>query len=226
MDIKPIDRVNVSEQVFNQLKQLLIDGKWKQGEKLPSENDLAEQFGVSRLTVRNALQKLVALNLIETRLGEGSFVKEVTYGASMNALLPAAYLNNDSFLEVIAFREIVEVGAVRLATEKAQEEDLEELEQMYADMEARSKDSKSFAEVDFAFHLKIALITGNTLVIQTYSILQDLLRSSVVDVTEKMGTQSGLYYHRKIIDAMRQKDAEAATDVMREHIKNNVSYYM
>ena len=75
--VKPIKRVSVGEQVFTQLKELLVQGEWKPGEKLPSENELAAQFGVSRITVRQALQKLGALGLVETRLGEGSFVKQL-----------------------------------------------------------------------------------------------------------------------------------------------------
>ena len=63
MGIKPIQRVHVGEQVFEQLKKLLIQGEWKQGEKIPSENELADMFGVSRITIRQALQKLSTLGL-------------------------------------------------------------------------------------------------------------------------------------------------------------------
>ena len=91
MEIRPIERTNVGEQVFDQLKQLLIEGTWTPGQRLPSENELANMLHVSRVTVRQALQKLSALDLIETRLGEGSFVKKIDVGSNMNALIPVMF---------------------------------------------------------------------------------------------------------------------------------------
>ena len=96
MGIKPIKRVNVGEQVLLQLKKMLIDGEWAPGSKIPSENELAELFEVSRITVRQALQKLNALGLIETRLGDGSYVRNLDIGDSMNALIPFIYLGYQS----------------------------------------------------------------------------------------------------------------------------------
>ena len=100
MEIKPIRKVNVGEMVFNQLQDLLIRGEWKPGDRLPSENELAELFHVSRITVRQALQKLSAMGLIETRLGEVSFVRKVDASESMNALVSTLYLDNASSLQV------------------------------------------------------------------------------------------------------------------------------
>ena len=73
MQITPIQKVNVVEEIFDQLQSMLIEGTWKPGDKIPSENELSETFGVSRMTIRQALQKMKALGLIETRSGSGSF---------------------------------------------------------------------------------------------------------------------------------------------------------
>ena len=124
MSIKPIKRVNVGEQVFEQLKQMIIDGEWKQGDKLPSENALADMLGVSRITVRQALQKLGTLGLIETRLGEGSFVKVIDVSENMQALVPAVYLSGQETEQVFEFRQIIDVESVRLAVRRATEEDI------------------------------------------------------------------------------------------------------
>ena len=124
MGIKPIKKVNVGEQVFEQLKRMLIEGEWEPGSKIPSENELADLFNVSRITVRQALQKLNALGLIETKLGEGSFVKSVDIGESMNALIPVMYLGEHSASQVFEFRQIIETECARLACERATEEDI------------------------------------------------------------------------------------------------------
>lgn len=128
MEIKPIRKVNVGEMVFNQLQDLLIRGEWKPGDRLPSENELAELFHVSRITVRQALQKLSAMGLIETRLGEGSFVRKVDASESMNALVSTLYLDNASSLQVFEFREILDTEAAGLAVERGTEAEIQELE--------------------------------------------------------------------------------------------------
>ena len=76
LKVVPVKKSSASDQVFEQLKDNLIQGTWKPGEKLASENELASLFGVSRITIRQALSRLAALGLVETRLGEGSFVEK------------------------------------------------------------------------------------------------------------------------------------------------------
>ena len=128
MPIQPINRQFVSEQVYEQLKHQLLTGEWKPGDKIPSENELAAAFGVSRVTVRHALQKLTALGLIETRVGEGAFVKEIKPGIYMNNMYPLVYLGKDSVVEVMEFRTIIEVGAAGMAAERITDKDIEKLE--------------------------------------------------------------------------------------------------
>jgi GntR family transcriptional repressor for pyruvate dehydrogenase complex len=82
MEIEKIKRVNIGDQVYEKLQKMIFDGNWKSGDKLPSENVLAESFGVSRMTIRQELQKLVAIGLVETRIGEGSYVKELSFATS------------------------------------------------------------------------------------------------------------------------------------------------
>lgn len=91
MQITPIQKVNVVEEIFDQLQSMLIEGTWKPGDKIPSENELSETFGVSRMTIRQALQKMKALGLIETRSGSGSFVRKISPDDSLQDLVPLMY---------------------------------------------------------------------------------------------------------------------------------------
>lgn len=226
MNIKPIKRVKVGEQVFQQLKAILINGEWRPGDKVPSENELAEQFDVSRITVRQALQRLGALGLIETRRGEGSFVKEINVGNSMNALIPTIYLGENTELEIIEFRAIIETECAALAAERANEKDIEDLQVIWDRMnECKvNSDSKGFGEADLDFHFKIAEITKNPLIIKTNLILRDVLEHAMRTTIDKMGFEGGLYYHKKLIEEIGAHDAKAASKTMREHIKKNKLY--
>ena len=227
MEIKPIEKDNVGDKVFEQLRDLLIEGKWKQGDKLPSENEMAKLFHVSRITVREALHKLSVLGLIETRLGEGSFVRKIEVSENMNALIPFLYLDNISNLQVFEFREIIDTEAAGLAAERADENELCQLEAIINDMKSSSerKDYKEFAKLDLDFHLKISQFSKNPLLYQTNNILRQVLKISMKDVINKMGCKPALRYHRLILDAMEKRDRDEAKRLMREHIHNNSTYY-
>lgn len=227
MAIKPIKRVNVGEQVYQQLKELLINGEWAPGDRIPSENELADKFGVSRITVRQALQKLNALGLLETRLGEGSFVKVLDVGDSMNALIPTMYLGQDTALQVFEFREIIETECAKLAAKRATQEDIEDLKDILERMVKckEALDLKGFGRADLDFHFKVAQITKNLMIIKTNQILRDVLETSMEDVIDKMGCEYGVYYHTKLVQAIEAHDEEQAADVMKEHIQKNTVYY-
>jgi GntR family transcriptional repressor for pyruvate dehydrogenase complex len=227
MGIKAIKKINVGEQVFNQLKDLLIEGEWAQGEKMPSENELADMFGVSRITVRQALQKLVTLGLVETRLGEGSFVKRLELGQSMDALIPTMFLGNHSNIQIFEFRQMLDSEAVALAAKKADAEDITALNVILDKMKAskESNDVKKFAEYDLKFHFKIVEITQNALLIRTNVILQELLMLSMIEVVEHMGFDSGIKYHEEILKAIRNHDSKEAMRLMRKHISGNIRYF-
>lgn len=227
MEIKPINRVNVGEMVFNQLQDLLIRGEWRQGDKLPSENELAGLFHVSRITVRQALQKLSAMGLIETRLGEGSFVRKVDASESMNALVSTLYLNDADSLQVFEFREILDTEAAGLAVERGTETEIQELAEILQEMRKcfECQAYGRFAKKDLAFHFQISKMTKNKFLIQTNMILKRVLEISMEDVVNKMGCEPALHYHQVILDAICEKNKQEAMRVMREHIRKNESYY-
>ncbi|QHQ63088.1 GntR family transcriptional regulator [Anaerocolumna sedimenticola] len=225
MVIKPINKVNVSEQVFNQLKKAIIEGEWKPGDKIPSENELASSFGVSRMTVRQSLQKLIALGLIETKLGDGSYVRVLEAGDSLNALMPAMYLNKDSFLDVIEFREMIETESAGLAAIRSTGEQLTELKNIYTRMLSNKNNIKKFAMDDLAFHCKIGEMTGNELIIKTYALLDDILEAAMYDGITKMGTEYAEQYHQLLIDSIEAHDELKAREYMKKHLMNNREYY-
>jgi GntR family transcriptional repressor for pyruvate dehydrogenase complex len=220
-----IKRTNISEQVFNQMKQQLLEGAWIAGQKLPSENELAEAFGVSRITVRQALQKLTVLGLIETRLGEGSFVKEFTPGTYMNAMIPAMYLSSSSVEEVLEFRLIMEVETAGIAALKATDEDIEKLSSSLARMEAYCNDINRYTREDFRFHMILAEITKNSLVIRLMELLTDILEATIQNVTKIIGDEIGLKYHRLILEAVTNHDYDMAKTAMHDHVETTLKNF-
>jgi len=226
LEITPIPKVSVGEQVFNQLKQLILNNKWSPGEKIPSENELADMFHVSRITVRQALQKLNALGLIDTKLGEGSFVKRLDGSENMNALIPSLYLGGNITADVLEFRRIIDTDCAKLAALRATEKDIEDLKDIFEKMEQckSSLNLRGFAHADLDFHFKIAETTKNSLIIKTNMILRDVLEDAMLTIIDKMGFEKGLYYHKELLIAIENHDEETALFLMQSHLQENSRY--
>jgi GntR family transcriptional regulator, transcriptional repressor for pyruvate dehydrogenase complex len=221
MAINQVKKSCVSEQVFEQLKQQLLNNEWKQGEKIPSENYLADAFGVSRVTVRQAIQKLTILGLLETKVGEGSFVKKAEAGIYMNTIIPMAYLGEDSLEEVLEFRTTIEGVVAELATGKITDDDILKLENCYKEMELYKDNLEMFSKADFEFHLIIANATKNSLFIQIFNIIYDVLYNAMKKVVFKKGNSAGLYFHKLLLDSIKQRDSKKVRQIMDEHMLDN-----
>ncbi len=219
---KRVKRESVSTLVFNQLIARIVEGLWAKGDRLPSETELTETFGVSRVSIREALQKLVTLGLLETRHGEGTFVCGPTSGTYLNNLLPDLILDNTDIMDVLEYRQIMEKGVAPLVVNKADKAAIRELEFHYDEM-VRFKDNRiEFAHADLDFHLAMAKATGNSVIYKVNRIIKDILTASMEKIVDVLGTEDGLFYHRKILDAVISRDAEAAQKLMAEHLERTV----
>ena len=220
--LKRVKRKSVTTQVYEQLKAQVLRRVWLPGSKLPSENLLAQQLGVSRVSVREGLQRLVSLGLLETRHGEGTFVCEYDVGIPMNALLPMLALNPADIFHVLEYRRIMEKGTVALVAEKATPEDIAGLKRSYATMVEQQFDIDRFAHANLEFHLELARASGNPVIIKVNSIIKDILSVSMENIVETLGTRDGLDYHQRIIDAIEAHDTQRAESIMEEHIVRTI----
>lgn len=228
MGLSPVKRESISEQVYEQIKQMIIDREWELGEKLPSETELGNILGVSRVTVRQALQKLAVLGLVETRLGEGTFVCEANMAARMKAsLVPDIYLTPHSTEEVLDFRCAIEVETAGLAARKATAEDIAELKRLLArQLDVENRTPKSFADDDNAFHMTIAKSTGNSLIIATYELLADIFSSAMMHTVRSLGMEIGIPYHKRLVEAIEAHDEHRAIVTMKEHMNTTRDHFL
>ncbi len=225
MEFQPIKRVSVSEQICEQIKEKIIGGELKSGDKLPSENRFCKIYGVSRVAVRQALAKLQSIGLIETRFGEGSFVRTPENGSVMNGLIPHTFLNEKSMTEIVEFRRIMEANVACLACHKATEEDVAALKSIYGEMIKNKDDLSVFSKLDYDFHIAIAKISGNSYVIRVYEIISEVLLNAFSDIVSKRGNTAGLKYHGEILRAFENSDADEAKRAMQEHMDDLLREY-
>ena len=216
MAIRKIRKNDVSTQVYDQMREMILRNVWKPGDRLPSENELAESFGVSRVTIRQALLKMNTFGLIRTRQGEGSFVQEMGVGIKLNELVPSIYLSENAVRDVWEFRMMTEVETVALATKRATAEDIRELWESYERLKDQRDDLEDYINNDFRFHRMLTTIVGNQLVTQLHYLLRDILKETMRKITLKIGRDNGIEYHRRIIEAIEARDAEKARKLMND----------
>ena len=222
MVIVPIDKRGVGSQVYDQMLDNILNGIWPPGTKLPSENELGQMFGVSRVPVREALRKLNTMGITQTRQGEGSFVLMLTPGMFMNSLLPMLVWNHKSMMDILEYRRIVEPENAALAAIHADETDIANILAAIEDMDRIGRPALEFSIADLKFHLDIARATKNSLLFNVSNVIRDVLVSYYRKINELMGIDRALKYHRLIFEAIRDKDPEAARRWMKEHIATTI----
>lgn len=200
---KIVRQEKISNQVYEQLLAQIKSNKWKEGAKLPSENEMRQEFGVSRISIREAMQKLKALGIVETRHGEGSFIRRVTSENYRDMLFPMFMIDKNSLQEILEYRMVMEVGATEIAATRITKEECDALEEIVVRMEQNADDIKVFAHDDIQFHMGIAKATKNNMLTNVALFMQDLMNASMESIVTHLGMHDGRYYHRLILEALR-----------------------
>ena len=214
---------SISQQVFDQLRDLIFRGNLKPGDKLPPERELAQGMGVSRPTLREAVNRLVDRGLLEHHQGQGTFVAEPGKRKKQNPLSALMDGQEATLPELLEVRLALETNAATLAARRATSEDIASLEKCYLDMKERVQSNRHDIGDDVFFHMAIAYAGKNQL--QTYLMksLHDLVRQGIKQSLAGLWTRPGqvqkiLGQHCEVLQAIRNHDADGAFEAMRFHI--------
>lgn len=209
----------LSDKVADMMLESILSRKLKVGDRLPSERELGEQFGVSRTVVREAVRALVAKGVIEVRSGSGLRVAAVDAAAvseSMNLFLRGGTIDFEKVHEV---RALLEVHIAGIAAERATPQDLARLSDIHEKMKRDLRDVEAAAHDDLEFHRVIARATQNDL----YLLLMDSIGSSLIDIRrENLGSGSSpmtLGQHEKVLERIAARDPAGARDAMAAHLE-------
>jgi GntR family transcriptional repressor for pyruvate dehydrogenase complex len=221
-DIQRIKAKSLQSQVYAKLKEQLVSGAWKTGEKLPSEHTLCALFGVSRVTVRAAIQQLVILGMVETRHGGGTFVKNFSAIENVDNLHPLMRIShNQDLITVLEYRKIIEKGTIGLVSEKVTDKDIEFLEETLRIM-ISAEDLTAYSEADLAFHHHLARMSQNPIIIKVYELISEILTTAMYDLANLIGREIAPVSHRKIIDALKRGSKAECEALMEAHLEENI----
>jgi GntR family transcriptional regulator, transcriptional repressor for pyruvate dehydrogenase complex len=215
----------LSDKVAEMMLETILSNRLSVGDRLPSERELGEQFGVSRTVVREAVRELVAKGVIEVRSGSGLRVAAVHASAvseSMSLFLRGGALDFEKVHEV---RRVLEVHIAGLAAERAGPEDVAALRAVHERMQSESDDVEAAARDDLEFHRVIARSTHNEL----YLVLLDSIGGSQIDIRrENLGSGSApatLEQHARILDRVAAHDGDGAREAMAAHLDGVAAWW-
>lgn len=222
------------EQIIEQIQNRIMEGKLRPGDKLPPERELAEQFGVSRNAVREAVKVLTKKGLVVVQPGRGTFVTDITdstTGMMRDSLGLMVGIGPDNRLtDLIQLRAIIEPEIAAVAAAVATEEDILAMqlaiETMDAAMDSAEVNADMYTEADLDFHHTLAKATQNTLLPILIGPIVDLLREQRMRMARVDGAaQRGQYHHKRILKAIKRHDSAAARHAMQAHIDQILDDY-
>lgn len=211
-------RDRLSEEVARQLTELIVSRQLAPGDYLAPEETLAEQFEVSRSVVREAIRTLESRYLVSRKRGVGTIVTDGYEELLANAMDLSIRGNRIPFQDFLSFRRIVEVGVVRRAVENATEEDLAALREALQRMDGDGH-AEGSVEADVDFHVSLAAASHNAMLQIVIQATREVLRDSI-ERTRTVQTQprSRRNIHAKILEAIEERDVEAAVAAIGHHL--------
>ena len=212
----------MSEIIVEKIRELMREGQLKPGDRLPPERELCERFGVSRVTMREALRMLESAGLVEIRVGArgGAFVTAPSSNRVGEGLADLLTLSVISAADVTEVRLILEVGIVPLVCERATEEDLAALEKICERSEEALRNGEYSMDMSLEFHTAVAQATHNPALEMLVESFRGPILMSLQEAREVAPEMGGLgtKEHEQFIEAVRRRDAGEASRIMREHL--------
>jgi GntR family transcriptional repressor for pyruvate dehydrogenase complex len=220
---EPIKPKRVSDEIVEQLKSLVFQGKLKAGEKLPPERELARSLNVSRVSLREALNTLQGMGLLEIQHGNRTFVRPITTRSTYDPLVSFSKSSPQNVLKIIEIRKYLEQGCTALAAERATDKEIKQLEGILIEMEEDLGKNRLGAKSDLDFHSTIAEATHNEAYIHMmktmYDLLQEELRIAWAGVFRKKDRRRALLeQHRNICSAIKEHDPERGAKEAFKHL--------
>ncbi|UVI28737.1 FadR/GntR family transcriptional regulator [Paenibacillus spongiae] len=224
MAFSKITTRKIYEQIADQMKQHIIEGGWKSGDKLPSTKELSEQFQVGRSTMREALSALKAMGLIEIRHGEGCFVRSVESSEIRMPSFDTLLLSREAIFELMEARIALEASNAAIASNRRTEEDLAAFRKLLKSMEERLGDEAFGEASDIEFHRLLAKATHNSIMVRLLDTISSQMEAAIREARRiqlygnKQVSLQLLEEHTAIYQAVADRDPAGADAGMRSHL--------
>jgi GntR family transcriptional regulator, transcriptional repressor for pyruvate dehydrogenase complex len=217
---KAVRTSRLYQQIVQQIEESILKGALKPGDQLPAERELAQNFGVSRTAVREAVKALREKGLVEAYSGRGTFITDGTSQAIRQSLdLMIRIGQQEGSTHLAELRQILEPEIAALAALRIEDQLLATMREAVATMDRSLHDPEAYIEADLDFHLALAEAAGNPLVLSLLDSIVGLLREQRMRIFQvDGGPERGQFHHKRILAATEERDPERARAAMRDHL--------
>lgn len=213
-------KIKISDKIAEQMKQSIVSKVWPPESQLPSEKQLGEIYGASRVSIRSALQKLSGEGLVKTVRGKGSFVCSSPDENKSKEILPFYIKDKSDRINLFEFRMILEVESAYIAALRADTAIIQALNDSAVKMRDAAT-NEEVAKYDAEFHRLIAEATHNPIIIRIFELMKDAYNQMFCQNVSLLGA-AGANAHMKIITAIEMRNGELAKKYMAEHLTNTM----
>ncbi|MRI31587.1 transcriptional regulator PdhR [Endozoicomonas sp. OPT23] len=215
----------LAERITEKLETLIVEGVFRPGDRLPAERQLSEQLGVSRPSLRSALQSLAVKGIIRSRQGGGHFVTEALTSSLTDPLLDLLGKHPEARDDVLEFRFLLEGASASYAAQRATEQDCDNLKQAFAELEQamEKNDRERESKADLDFHLAIAEASHNMVLLHSmrsmFSMLKHNIYTNIGGLYDRNVTGEDLrLQHKAILEAILAGNSVDAKEAAEQHI--------
>lgn len=218
--LEPLTKTRLYEDIIKQIIDRVKSGELKPGDKLPTERELSLQLNVSRTAIREALRSLEIMGVIDSKVGSGTYIKEMNLDILMDSFAAVLTKNDRLIIELIEVRMLLEVEIAKLAARRIDEKKASAIEKTLDLMEKEISEGGLGLKGDNAFHNELAKAGDNLAMTSILGLCGELLDSTRKAALKAMRDQKkGLDDHRAIFYAVKKGDEEDAARLMKEHLE-------
>jgi GntR family transcriptional repressor for pyruvate dehydrogenase complex len=218
--VRVLPRTTLTEAAFEQLIAYVVKGTWKAGDRLPPERELCQQFGIARTSLREALKAMELVGMLDSRVGDGTFVCPRSEFLSRPLLWAFTGTDHEELVEIMEARTVVEETLAGLAAERASADEISAIKVTIAQMRDVIAAGSSILEADMSFHLAVAAAAHNEVLRNAVQLLRNITRQWLkYKVQIPNVAASVLKRHEAVYRAIASRKPKAARIAMRKHLE-------
>jgi GntR family transcriptional repressor for pyruvate dehydrogenase complex len=218
--VRVLPRTTLTEAAFEQLIAYVVKGIWKAGDRLPPERELCQQFGIARTSLREALKAMELVGMLDSRVGDGTFVCPRSEFLSRPLLWAFTGTDHEELVEIMEARTVVEETLAGLAAERGSADEIAAIEVTIKQMRDVIATGSSILEADMSFHLAVAAAAHNEVLRNAVQLLRNITRQWLkYKVQMPNVAASVLKRHEAVYRAIASRKPKAARLAMRKHLE-------
>lgn len=226
-DLTPVTRTTLTADIYRKLLSQIIRGVWRPGDRIPAERQLGRSLGVGRASLREALKALEIMGMIETRLGDGTYVCQRSEFLSRPLLWAITSSSETEVHELVEARKLIETELAGLAANRATAEDLKQIGSQLDRMERSAGNNSEFLQADIEFHLALGQAAHNSILMNALHLIRNLLQEWIGSTLQAEGiAQKAIEHHKAIFMAVAKKNGAAARTAMTLHLDEMAQFFV